>query len=335
MRAPAGPDEESAVTTPAETPPQRLEHYPVTFFAIGMGMFGLVLAIHAAETAHGMGSQASAVALGLAVILFAAVVLGYLAKALRYPAAVRAEWHHPIRIAFFPAMSISLLLLATALLPVAPALARPVWIAGTVLQGGLALAVIGSWIGHRPFQPGQLTPAWFIPAVGNVIVPVAGAQLGYVEISWLFMSAGLVFWLVLLTLVMNRLMFHDPIPGRLAPTLMILIAPPAVAFVAWLRLTGEVGTFGRILLNLAYVFALVVATQAGRFRAVPFALSWWALSFPLAALSIASFAYGRAAQSVAHVWIGSAVLALLVAVIAGLLVRTAVAMAQGRICVPE
>lgn len=323
------------MTTPAETPPQRLEHYPVTFFAIGMGMFGLALASHAAETAYGASAGASTLALWLALILFAAVTLGYLAKALRHPAAVHAEWNHPIRVAFFPAMSISLLLMATALLPVRPDLALTVWICGTLLQGVLSLAVIGSWIGHRPFQPGQLTPAWFIPAVGNVIVPVAGAPLGYPEVSWLFMSAGLVFWLVLLTLVMNRLMFHDPIPGKLVPTLMILIAPPAVAFVAWLRLTGEVDAFGRILLNLAYVFGLVVATQLGRFRAVPFALSWWALSFPLAALAIASFAYAGAAGSVAHLWIGTAILVLLVVVIVGLLVRTAIAIAQGRICLPE
>lgn len=97
---------------------------------------------------------------------------------------------------------------------------------------------------------------------------------------------------VLLTLVVNRLMFHDPMPGKMVPTLMILVAPPAVAFMAWLRLNGEVGPFGHFLLSAAYVFALIVATQAGRFRAIPFALSWWARSFPLAALTIASF--GRA-----------------------------------------
>ena len=31
------------------------------------------------------------------------------------------------------------------------------------------------------------------------------------------------FWIVLLTLVMNRLIFHDPLPDRLVPTLVILI----------------------------------------------------------------------------------------------------------------
>lgn len=313
----------------------RLAHYPVTFFAIGMGMMGLTLALRSAEQAFKLGNIASTGVLILSVAMFLAVSIGYAAKALIHAAEVRAEWNHPVRIAFFPAISISLLLLAAALFDSMPHLAHAIWLAGAVLQGVLALSVIGAWIGHRPFQQGQLTPAWFIPAVGNVIVPLAGARLGYTETSWLFFSGGLIFWLVLLTLVINRLMFHDPLPGKMVPTLMILIAPPAVAFSAWLRLTGEVGHFGHILLSVAYVFALLVATQSPKFRTMPFALSWWALSFPLAALAIASFGYAEAAGSAAHRIVGVGLLALLLAVVAGLILRTALAIRAGTICLPE
>ena len=316
-------------------PTARIAHYPVTFFAIGMGMMGLTLALRAAEHAFGLARLASSWGLGLSVLLLCAVAIGYAAKAMTHPAEVKAEWNHPVRIAFFPAISISLLLLSAALLEPAPQVAHGVWLGGTLLQGVLALSVISSWIGHRAFQPGQLTPAWFIPAVGNVIVPLAGARLGYTEISWLFFSGGLVFWVVLLTLVVNRLMFHDPLPGKMVPTLMILVAPPAVAFTAWLRLSGQVGPFGHFLLSAAYVFALIVATQAGRFRAIPFALSWWALSFPLAALAIASFGYAEAAGSAAHRLIGAGLLVLLLAIVAGLLLRTARAIRSGEICIPE
>ena len=261
--------------------------------------------------------------LAVSAVMLALVVLAYGLKALRHPGAVVHEWNHPVRIAFFPAISISLLLFATALVEPMPVAAHVIWWIGTLLQGGLALAVISAWIGHRPFQPGMMTPAWFIPAVGNVIVPLAGVRLGHPEISWLFFSGGLVFWVVLLTLVMNRLMFHDPLPGKMLPTLMILIAPPAVAFSAWLRLEEVPGPFGHFLLSAAYVFALVVVTQVGKFRRMPFALSWWALSFPLAALAIASFGYAHAAGSAAHRVIGAGLLALLVAVVAVLIGRTA------------
>ena len=313
----------------------RLEHFPITFFAIGMGMMGLTLAVRAAETSFAFRHVTSQIVLAVSVIMLVPVVFLYAAKSLRYSSQVAADWHHPVKIAFFPAISISLLLLATALVAEAPEIALRLWIVGTVLQGALALAVLSAWIGHRPFQTGMMTPAWFIPAVGNLVVPLAGAQLGYIETSWLFFSAGLIFWIVLLTLVMNRLMFHDPMPGKMVPTLMILVAPPAVAFTAWVRLENEVGAVGHFLLSTAFVFAALVATQVSKLRKLPFAMSWWALSFPIAALSIASFGYAHAADSAAHLWIATALLALLVIVVAGLIVRTAMAIRDGTICLPE
>jgi hypothetical protein len=217
----------------------RLPELPISFFAVVMGLSGLTLATRAAEHALHLGPVASPWLLLASAIAFGLIALLYLSKAALHWEAVVAEWRHPVRIAFFPAISISMLLIATAAAPLYPAEAEALWLAGTLTQGALTLAVVASWIGHRPFQHLHLSPAWFIPAVGNVIVPVAGAGFGYVELSWLFFSVGVVFWIVLLTLVFNRLVFHDPLPGRLTPTLVILIAPPAVAFIAYLRLGEE------------------------------------------------------------------------------------------------
>lgn len=313
----------------------RLEHYPVTFFATIMGMTGLSLSLHAAELSWGTGSIASTAIYYLALVMFVLVSLGYLLKAIKYPQAVSGEWHHPVRIAFFPAISISLLLLSAASLSRIPPLAEPLWVAGTALQGILTIAVVSAWIGARAFQTGQLNPAWFIPAVGNVIVPIAGVPLGYVELSWYFMSVGLIFWVVLMTLVMNRLIFHDPLPGKLQPTLVILIAPPAAGMVAWVRLIGEIDSLARILLNGAFLFTLIVAVQLPRIVKLPFAMSFWALSFPIAAATIASFTYATRTNSTAHQLIGTALLAALVVIIAALVQRTLRAMAAGQVCVPE
>jgi tellurite resistance protein len=313
----------------------RLAEFPIAFFAVVMGLMGFTLALHAAETALGLGSSASTGALVVGMTAFVAIAALYATKLLRHSSAVQAEWAHPVRLAFFPAFSISLLLIATALLPHSPVVALPIWLAGVLAQAVLTLSVIANWIGTRAFLHAQLSPAWFIPAVGNVLVPVAGTGLGYVETSWLFFSAGLVFWIVLLTLVINRLIFHDPLPERLHPTLVILIAPPAVAFIAYMRLGGEVDAFARILLNAGYVFAAVVATQLPRFRTLPFALSWWALSFPLAALAVASLIFADRAASAGHQVIGLGLVAVLAAVILGLALRTLKAIARQEICRPE
>ncbi len=316
-------------------PQSRLREFPISFFAIVMGLSGLTLATRAAEHALGLAPQASVWMLAASAGVFALVAMLYLAKGLSHPDAVREEWAHPARIAFFPAVSISMLLIATAAAPVLPDQARLLWIAGAAGQAALTLAVVASWIGHRPFQPAMLSPAWFIPAVGNVIAPVAGVGFGFPELSWLFFSAGMLFWIVLLTLVFNRLVFHDPLPGRLTPTLVILIAPPAVAFVAYLRLGAEVDAFARVLLNAGYLFLAVVATQVGKFARLPFALSFWALSFPVAALAIASFLFAERTGSAVHEGIGLGLWLLLAAIVAGLAIRTLAAVARGEICRPE
>ncbi len=322
-------------SNPVDIDFHRLSHFPITFFAIVMGLMGFVLALHSAHAVLPWTVPLSRAGLFAGTVVFAAIAAFYLAKLLRHPAAVKGEWNHPVRLAFFPAVSVSLLLTATACYTDYPELARGLWILGAIGQGVLTIAVVSGWISHRAFEVGHLTPAWFIPAVGNVIVPVAGVRLGHPEISWLFFSGGIMFWVVLLTLVMNRLVFHNPIPARLFPTLVILIAPPAVAFVAYLQLTGEVDAFAHILLNVAYVFAVLVLVQVPKLLRLPFALSWWALSFPVAALTIASFLYARVAHSGAHEVVGLVGLAALTVIIVGLLARTVVAIGRQEICLPE
>lgn len=312
-----------------------LPEFPVAFFAVVMGLAGLTLSLRAAEHALGLGGAASLAATALTVAVFLAIAACYAAKLALHRAAVAAEWAHPVRIAFFPAISISLLLIATILAPLLPGPARLLWTVGAVAQGTLALAVVANWIGHRPFQPMHLNPAWFIPAVGNVVAPLGGVGLGFIELSWLFFSAGMVFWIVLQTLVFNRLIFHDPLPERLVPTLMILVAPPAVAFIAYYRLTGEVDAFARILLNVGYVALGVVLTQTGRLIRLPFALVWWALSFPVAALAVASLLYAEAMASPPHRVIGLVLVAALAAIVAGLVGRTLLAIRADQIFRPE
>jgi tellurite resistance protein len=109
-----------------------------------------------------------------------------------------------------------------------------------------------------------------------------------------------------------------------------------VAFLAWAQLSGGgADPFGRVLLNAAYVFAAIVALQAPKLVQLPFALSFWALSFPVAALAIASMRFAALAGSSAHLWIGAGVLALLVVIVLGLIARTGLAVTRGEICLPE
>ncbi len=306
-----------------------LAQVPVTLFTVVMGLCGFTLALRAGEAAAGLTHFLSGAAHVLTLAVFGVVAVAYLAKAVRHPGTVAEEWRHPVSLAFFPAISISLVLFSLVMLDVVPGIAHALFLVAVPAQLVLTLAVVSGWIGSRSFEHGHLTPAWFIPAVGNVIVAIAGVPMGYVEVSWFFAAVGLMFWVVLLTLVMNRLIFHDPLPERLQPTLVILVAPPAVGYLAWVGLVGDVDAFARVLLNLAYLFVLIVAAQIPRLAALSFSLSSWALSFPVAAVTVASFTHAEAVGSGAHAAIGFGLLAVLVAIIAGLLWRTGQALSRG------
>ncbi|TLP45047.1 C4-dicarboxylate ABC transporter [Cohaesibacter sp. CAU 1516] len=324
---------EAAKPEPADT--SRLAHFPNAFFAMVMGLAGLTLAAERLEKSLGVAHGASlGLLIGTVAVLVALLAL-YGLKAVRYPEQVVWEWNHPVRICFFPAASIGIILVGTAMEPFSHGLAVGVWALGAGLHLLGTLAVLTAWIGHRTFETLTLNPAWFIPVVGNIIVPIAASRFGLIELGWFYFSVGIVFWIVLLTLVFNRLVFHNPLPERLLPTLMILIAPPAVGFVAYVSLTGGLDPFARILYNTGIVFFLIILTQLPKLSRIPFAMSWWAYSFPLAALTIATLLFAEKAQSDLHLIAGIGLFGLLIPVIVGLLLRTAKAIANRQICKPE
>ncbi len=313
----------------------RLEHFPVAFFASVMGTTGLALAWQKAHHVLGLPASIGTALQWWALALFAVFAVLYLAKLASRRPAVLHEFAHPIRLNFFPAISISLLLLAPAFATTLPAPAQAMWIAGALLHLGFTLAVMSSWIHHTRYDIKHANPAWFIPVVGNIVAPIGGVLFAPAEVSWFFFSIGIVFWLVLMTIVMNRLFFHEPLPERLTPTLFILIAPPAVGFVAWVRLHGgEIDAFARILYYAALFLTLLLASNALRFFRLRFFLSTWAYSFPLAAMTIATLIMAERFGAF-FIPLGWLLLTVLTVVLALLTLRTAQGVLRGEICVPE
>jgi tellurite resistance protein len=313
----------------------RLEHLPVSLFSTVMGTAGAALAW---KKAHAVLAVPAPVWRGLAVVasvLFALLAIAYAAKLVRHPRAVAAERAHPVRVSFFPTISIGALLLAVVWADEYPAFASALWASGAALHLAFTLMAMSSWIHQTHYEVRHANPAWFIPVVGNIVVPVAGIRFAPAEVSWFFFSVGVVFWLVLFTIVMYRLFFHEPLPVRLTPTLFILLAPPSVGFIAYSGLAGGVDAFARVLYYAALFLMLLLASNAGRFLRVPFFVSAWAYSFPLAAMTIASFVmYARSGLAFFSA-LAVALLAVLSAILAWLVVMTVRAVRSRTICVPE
>jgi tellurite resistance protein len=259
----------------------------------------------------------------------------YILKIIKFPDNVSAEFNHPVKLSFFPTISISFLLLAIAFMAVNPSIGKVLWALGTISQLGFVLYIISTWMHQEHFKVTHMNPAWFIPAVGNVMVPIAGIPLGFVELSWFFFSIGLLFWVILMTIVFYRILFHDPIPAGLLPTLFILIAPPAIGFIAYVRLTGELDAFARILYYSGLFLTLLLFTQLRRFSKLSFALSWWAYSFPMAAITTATLVMYEYTYKIFFMWLGGGLLVLMTLLIGLLLTRTGLGLYNEEICVKE
>jgi tellurite resistance protein len=313
----------------------RLENFPVSFFSVVMGLCGLTIAWEKAQHAYNLQMGITPVLVGIATAVFALLFVLYVTKIVKYTSSVKKELKHPVKLSFFPSISISFILLSITYLNINEAISRPLWIIGAILHLGFTLYIVSVWMHHEHFKVNHINPAWFIPAVGNVLVPIAGVTLGYTDVSWFFFSIGMMFWIVLMTIFFNRILFHDPMDKHLLPTLFILIAPPAVGFLAYMRLNGGMDNFAHFLYFAALFLTLLLLSQTNRFISLPFFLSWWAYSFPLAAITISSFVVYENTQKGIYLWIASGLLVLVTIVVGIIIAATLNAIRKKGICVGE
>ena len=313
----------------------RLKHFPITLIPTVMGLAGLAVVFLKAQHLLGLDWPLGRGLLWLvsAWFLFLLAVYGF--KTLRYPAESAADFRHPIRINFFPGISISLLLGAIAYTEIGwTGTGRILWWTGTVLHLVLLLVILYGWF-HRHQRLQSFNPAWFIPVVGPLLVPIVGTRYASPEISWFFFAVGIVYWLVMMAVLVNRIFFHEPLPQKLLPTLFILMAPPAVGFIAYVKLAGEVDALARVLLYFGMFTGLMLLTMVDQFRKVPYFVSWWGYTFPLDALTLSQFLMYGQSGLVFFKWSALALTALTTLVIVWVLIKTLLTASRGLICVPE
>lgn len=299
-----------------------------------MGLTGLSIAWGRAATIFGLPA---AIADGMATIaaaVFALLACAYLLKTVTAPAAVRAEFDHPVTGNLFGTIFISILLLPIVIAPLARLPALIIWCAGAIGMFGFAWLTIDRWMSDRQ-QVKHATPAWLVPVVGLLDVPLAVPLLDVPATHPVMIACvaiGLFFAIPLFTMVLSRLLFEEPIPDQQQATLLILVAPFAVGFSAYVSTTGEVDRFAE---GLFSVMLFLVTVLLGRLRRLaaccPFRVAWWAVSFPLAAAAGAALRFASARPSVLTDAVALALLALATVVIAGLAVRTSVGILRGQL----
>ncbi|WP_373925093.1 SLAC1 family transporter [Duganella vulcania] len=285
-----------------------------------------------AGKSHGAGAAVST-ALGVAALaLFAVLAPSYLAKLLRHPGLVRHEFAHPVTGSFFGTVGISVLLLSSVIGAYSAAAQLVVWSVGAAATLALSALMLSRLLNGNA-APASVVPAWLIAGVGSLDIVVTGGAptAGWTrEVNLLAAAIGGVSALVFFVLIFSRLVHQAPLAAPMRPSKMILVAPFAVGFIAYVNLVRQVDMFAALLFYFAlFLFAIIGCRLAA--KPAPFSPAWWAIGFPMAALSNAALMYAGAVGGAGLQWIATILLWLLTAAVLVLAIRTLWDLAAGRL----
>lgn len=274
---------------------------PASFFGVVLGLSGLGQAWRVAVQLWGVPAAIGEGLLLLATLVWTWLLVAYVWQAIRYPEIVRSEFQHPVQGSTPALLAVSTLLIMLAILPYSQTLAWILAAAGITWHLAFSLWHTGAlWQGGRDTL--DTAPTLYLPTVaGNFTSAAALGGLGHPDWGWLFLGAGIFSWLALESLIIQRLWQPQALPAAQRPLLGIQFAPPVVCAMAWLML--DPGSADRWLLMLwGYgLFQLLLGIRLGAWLgAQPFAPSYWAYTFGVAAATICALKLALAGVSAAQ-----------------------------------
>ena len=291
--------------------------------------------------------------------LFALISIPWLLRWVMAWPAVAATFKHPVAANFYPSYAIALLVLAGELRAFGghESLALLAWWIGVVLLFSLTLTVLIAILQGEHVNLDHITPGIFIPPVGLVIIPVAGAPLLASQpeplrdlaltLNGIGLGAGVFMYLALLALAFHRFYVHKRLPPTMAPTFWINLAPVGVIVVSALNLVAAAPFAGD---KAPYLLAIFLLWGFGAFWLVlsalftwsvrkiaplPFSLTWWAFTFPLGAFTLGSQRISEVTGLATPLAFGWLAWALLAAIWSLTLAKTIAGVASGKLFQPH
>jgi tellurite resistance protein len=137
-------------------------------------------------------------------------------------------------------------------------------------------------------------------------------------------------YLLLGSIIGQRLFVVPELPKPLLPTIAIELAPPVVAANSWFAINGgRVDTTVAVISGFAVLMVLAQLRLIPLYRTAPFGPAYWAFSFPVAAAVTCGIHWLAAEHVPGATGLGYALLGLLSAGFLLLAARTAVALMRG------
>lgn len=260
---------------------------PASFFGMVLGLSGLGQAWRIGGTLWGLPKAVGESLLLVAALVWLTLLIAYLVQALRHPAVIAKEFCHPVQGGTPALLAVSTLLIVLAVVPYSQTAAGVLAVLGIGWHLAFSLWHTGAlWKGGRDAL--DTAPTLYLPTVaGNFTSAAALGALGHADWGWLFLGAGMFSWLALESLIIQRLWQPKSMPAAQRPLLGIQFAPPVVCAMAWLILAPGSNDHWLLMLWGYGLFQLLLGIRLGAWLGEqPFAPSYWAYTFGIAAATV-------------------------------------------------
>jgi tellurite resistance protein len=302
---------------------------PPDLFAIALGVAGLAQAWHAAVQVIGTPQAVPDALNVLGAALWLVLVGAYLAQG---PRIVLADLRDPVLSPFISASALTAMLLAAALATAAPAAGRVLVVVSLAVTIAIGGWLTGEWM-TGGIDPDSVHPGYFLPtAAGGLIGANAAAQVHLHALAEAAFGIGVLCWVMLGSVILNRLFTRPALPSALVPTMAIELGIPAVAGLAYFALAGRtVSLVACALGGYAVLMAVVQARLIPVYRRLSVTPGSWSFAFAYAAAAADALVWLAITKPPAATGYAIAVITLLTAFVSWIAFRTVVLAARGQL----
>ena len=221
----------------------------------------------------------SDMARGLCGALSLALVLLLLAKIVRHPDMIRADFKNPILASVSATLLMAIMQLSTYLAPATLWGGFALW----AMAIGLHLSLMAWFTARfiRRFQLKEVFPTYFICYVGIIVASATSPTYGAEALGYGLFWFGFACYLVLLGVITYRYAKHE-VPEGARPLFCIYTAPMSLSLVGYLATAADPSPLMvAVMLVLAQAFLVLVLARLPKFLALPFYPSYAAMTFPV------------------------------------------------------
>ncbi|KAI3740943.1 hypothetical protein L2E82_31418 [Cichorium intybus] len=160
----------------------------------------------------------------------------------------------------------------------------------------LDVKVYGKWFtSEKKFLSIMANPTIQISVIGNLVASLLHDETGWREIRICLFTFGITHYVVVFITLYQRLSGSNHIPSDLRPVFFLFVATPSMATLAWKSINGSFDIICKMLFFLSLFLFVSLASRQLLFKKSVrrFSVAWWAFSFPLTFLALASIAYAE------------------------------------------